>query len=225
MSRIATNLTGHPPSRGKCHHQRAFTVLELVVVICCLFILAAIVLPYVQRPRTHCRTNCTNNLKQIGLSFRTWALDKYPMQVSVTNGGAMEWTERGIASVSFEVMSNELSTPRALLCPADKTRTNAYSFSQGFNNNCISYFVGADAVDTYPQMFLCGDDNLLVNGAPVKRGLLTLRTNVSLAWSNARHVNQGNVALADGSVQQFSNLRLWQAFTNTGVATNRLIIP
>jgi competence protein ComGC len=214
---------------GTVTNPRAFTVLELLIVIVCLAIVAAIILTVFSRAKQRAgRISCTCNLKQIGLSFRTWALDnrdKYPMQILVTNGGAMEWAERGIASVCFEVMSNELSMPMVLFCPNDKTRTNAHSFSQGFNNTCISYFIGADALDIYPQMFLCGDDNLLVNGAPIKRGLVTLSTNQSLSWSATRHVYQGNIALADGSVQQFNNSRLWQAFTNTGVTTNRLILP
>jgi len=210
-------------------HLPAFTVLELVIGIACLFILAVIFLPTMTRPRApRCRLNCVNNLKQIGLSFRTWALDnqdKYPMQVSVTNGGAMELAERGIASICFQVMSNELSTPKVLNCPTDNARTNAISFSQGFDNSSVSYFIGADAVSTYPQMFLCGDDNLLSGRKPLKRGLVTVPTNAPLTWSAARHQYQGNVGLADGSVQQLSNSRLWEAFTNTGVATNRLILP
>jgi len=39
------------------------------------------------------------------------------------------------------------------------------------------------------------------------------------------HKNQGNVALADGSVQAFSSSRLQEVLSNTGVATNRLAMP
>src|SRR5436309_481291 len=95
------------------HAGGAFTLVELLIVVACLSILAAIILPGMAR-HSHCgmRMNCTNNLKQIGLAFRTWSLDnndKFPMQVSVTNGGAMEIVGTGTAFAAFQVMSNELS--------------------------------------------------------------------------------------------------------------------
>jgi prepilin-type processing-associated H-X9-DG protein len=84
-------------------------------------------------------------------------------------------------------------------------------------------------------MFLAGDDNLLVggqagyyggvNGAPVKPGLLSLWTNSPVAWADSRHRKQGNVGLADGSVQGFSSSKLAEGLRNTGVVTNRLVFP
>src|SRR2546428_12227388 len=96
--------------------QEAFTVIELLIVVSVLAILAAIILPGLARPWRHPgqQINCANNLKQVGLSFRTWALDngdKSPMQVSVTNGGTMELVGAGMTFMHFAVMSNELSTP------------------------------------------------------------------------------------------------------------------
>src|SRR6266536_2476803 len=206
----------------------AFTVIELLIVIACLGVLAALVVPAVARQGARrSRICCTCNRKQIGLAFRTWALDnggKYPTRVSIINGGAMEWVERGIASVHFQVMSNELSTPKVLLCPADAGRTNANSF-QTFNNSHLSYFVGAEAEDTNPQGLLSGDANLIIGGVAVKRGLLELGTNQSVGWSSTRHVLQGNVALADGSVQGVASTRLGALLIQTGLSTNRLLIP
>ena len=214
------------PSRTS--RAEAFTVIELLIVIACLGVLSALFLPALQRRSNRTsRINCTCNLKQIGLAFRTWALDnggKYPMQVSITNGGSMEKVETWIASVHFQVMSNELSTPKVLLCPADAGRTNADSF-QTFNNSHLSYFVGAEAEDTNPRGLLSGDDNLLIGGVAVKSGLLELGTNQSVGWSSTRHVLQGNVALADGSVQQFGSTRLRSLLIQTGLSTNRLLIP
>ena len=149
----------------------------------------------------------------------------------------MELVGNGVVFAHFMVMSNELSTPKVLICPQqkDKSIVSATTFDRSAsgqanripftNDNNVSYFVGVDAADTYPQMFLSGDDNLLINRVPLKHGLVMMGTNLPVTWSAARHVNQGNIALADGSVQQFNNLRLWQAMTNTGIATNRLLIP
>jgi len=54
------------------------------------------------------RIACLNNLKQIGLSYSAWAGDhngKFPMDVSVTNGGVMELAATGNVAAVFQVMS------------------------------------------------------------------------------------------------------------------------
>jgi prepilin-type N-terminal cleavage/methylation domain-containing protein len=97
---------------------RAMTIVEVIVVLAVLAILAAMFLPQLVRFRPpHSQPFCVNNLKQVGLSFRIWAgdnNDKYPAQVSVTNGGAMELCAQGNPFPIFLVMSNELSTPELL---------------------------------------------------------------------------------------------------------------
>src|SRR5207302_2405662 len=173
------------------------------------------------------RVSCTCNLKQIGLSFRTWSLDhydQYPMQTPLTNGGLMEITSTAPAYVYFQVMSNELSTPKIVVCPADKNRRPATNFGVGFSNTNLSYFVGLSANEAYPQMFLSGDRNL-TNGLPIRYGFLDLVTNVPAGWTHELHRGQGNIGLADGSVQQFNAPRLRDAITNTGDTTNRLAMP
>src|SRR2546428_11389285 len=125
-----------PRKADRKHTPEAFTVFELLIVVACLSILAAIILPGMARQNCAVaqRINCTNNLKQMGLAFRTWALDhndQLPMQVSVTNGGAMEIVATGTAFTVFQVMSNELSTPKILFCPEenDPKRISAVTFS------------------------------------------------------------------------------------------------
>ena len=202
---------------------------DLIVFVGCLAFLAALVVypAMLRSAKRSKRISCTCNLKQIGLSFRTWALDcgdGYPMRRSVTNGGTMETISSGLAFYHFQVMSNELASPRVLVCPADKSRKSATNFITLRNGN-VSYFVGLDATDTNPNMFLAGDDSLLVNGSPPRPGLVNLATNTPIAWSKSRHQGQGNIALADGSVQQFSTSRLAEALANTGSITNRILLP
>jgi hypothetical protein len=189
-----------------------------------LFIMASLHRAPVARSK---RINCTNNLKQIGLAFRTWALDhndKYPAQVSSTNGGSLQLLASGVASSHFRPLSNELSTPKIMVCPADTRRKVATKFGVGFDDQHLSYFVGVDASPTNSQMFLAGDRNM-TNGDSVKRPFLNLTTNELAGWTDDLHVLQGNVGLADGSVQQFSKARLREAIGFTGMATNRLVMP
>jgi hypothetical protein len=83
------------------------------------------------------KVNCVNNLKQIGLAVRTWAIDNggpYSFNVSTNAGGTLEFCARGRdgfdsnAAIHFQVMSNELSTPRLLVCPRDRSRHVAVDF-------------------------------------------------------------------------------------------------
>ena len=80
----------------------------------------------------------------------------------------------------FGCLSNELSTPNALFCPAENEirlpgRVPATTFasvvapgSSGvpfMNDLNVSYFVGVDAAETNPRGFLAGDHNLGSDGA------------------------------------------------------------
>lgn len=202
-------------------------MIELMIVLVVLGVAALVILPGIvdRHPYRAVRINCVNNLKQIGLAYRTWALDrndKYPMELSVTNGGTME--AASLAFITFRVLSNELSTPKILVCPADKKRSPATDFQAGFNNLQISYFVGMDASTTNSSMFLSGDRNI-TNASRVARGVMNLTTNDPAGWTDEMHERQGNVGLADGSVQLLSRTRLCEALQYTGDPRNRLAMP
>jgi competence protein ComGC len=211
---------------------RGFVFTELLVVICViavLLVVLALLLPALATAKRNPRGPwCVGYLKEISLGATMWANDnndKFPMQVSVTNGGAMELAVAGDVAGIFRVMSNELSPPKILVCPQDTSRHYATNFTTDFNNQKISYFVGLDAEKKYPQMILSGDDNLAVNGVRVRPGILNLWTNASVGWTKERHGVAGNIALVDGSAQQTTASTLQSALANTGVATNRLVIP
>ena len=181
------------PSRN--HPARAFTLVELLLVLAVLLFLAALFLPGFARAKARSgRMNCRSNLMMVGLAFRTWALDyndNYPMTVSVTNGGTMELVISGMVFNHFLVMSNELSTPKNLVCPNEtgSKRAVANTFQNKVpdaltipltNDNQVSYFVGVDADSSRPWMWLAGDRNLAFDGVPAKPGLHAVSTNSAI---------------------------------------------
>jgi len=202
-------------------------MVELLVVVSVIALLMIVLLGLADPQRRARRINCVNNIRQIELAFKTWSTDqsdRSPMQKPMKEGGTLELITNGLVYVHLQVMSNELSAPKLVVCPSDKAKTVAESFAPGrFDNGNVSYFVGVDASDTYPQMILLGDRNLTSNDVPVKPGLVSFATNSPLSWTEEIHVGQGNIGLADGSVQQVSPEKLQLRLLGNG--TNRWVVP
>ena len=204
-------------------------MVEIIAVLAVVALLGVMLLPWQQREKARAqRINCANQLKSVSLAFRLWSADssdRYPVQVELSRGGAMELIQTGYVAGVFLAMSNEVSTPKILWCLADRRRGIAASFSNGLGNSNVSYFIGVDASETRPQMLLLGDDNFQIEGKPVTPGVLTLGTNAAVSWSTARHNQQGNIALADGSVHTLSSSKLRESLSWGGTNVIRLAFP
>ena len=211
-----------------CQFQLAFSFIDLVAaifgVLAVVFVLVQVMMVKGPRPQ---RITCINNLKQAGLSFKTWEIDNgdlLPMAVSITNGGSMECIEQGLVFPHFQVMSNELSTPKVLRCPEDRSFQPATNFTTDLDNSKLSYFVGLDAGDNSPSSILAGDKNLL-NAKTSSNRLMTLTSKSSLGWTRALHSKKGNVLFADGSVREVGNRETPAVIEALGTRTNRLAVP
>jgi prepilin-type N-terminal cleavage/methylation domain-containing protein len=158
----------------------------------------------------------------------------------------------GVFSMFF-VMSNELNTPKILFCPSeyDQTRSQSTTFmgtmmptvpagmSFYLKDHNTSYFIGVDADDNYPQMFLAGDHNLgwLNNGVDPVAGQIfgeglgyatSVGTNFDeppnvkaaatswVGWGDNQHIKLGNIAFTDSSVQTLNRSALQDACRSTG---------
>jgi prepilin-type N-terminal cleavage/methylation domain-containing protein len=98
---------------------RRFTLIELLVVIAIIAILAAILLPALQSAKENAnKTNCTTNLKQLGLASRIYT-DEFGEKF------CLAYNESGFGfPVTLETYMKE---PQTYTCPTDRDPYPVYS--------------------------------------------------------------------------------------------------
>jgi len=220
------------PRRSNQRNQ-ALTLVEVAVIITIVVFLGACYLSVLSAAHKGTKEiNCLNNLHEIGVAHQQWVNDNNPFPLlSSTDNRLGRSAHHDGAYVLWQAMSNQLNTPKILVCPADRKRTVATNFTSGFGNANISYFLNAVAKNDL-QTILDGDANLIVDGVPVQSGIFNVWTNNRVGWTKERNHGMGqawgncvgNIGMADGSLQEVTSNTLNSVFA-ASPATNRLVFP
>ncbi len=205
------------------------TLFELLLVIVVIAILGGLLLPVFHRGDKSTRVACINNLKQVTLGEIVWANDHgheaLPAQLSTNVGGFQEIALQAGLVRYYTLLSNELSSPRILVCPSDRWRpVDEFAL---LTTNHLSYFLNVDAgLDTNMTVVFHGDRQ--IEFSPRARGqLVTLATDTTMRWAKDVHSSGiGNISHADGSVESVSNgTAIEEVFHASKSARHRLVFP
>jgi prepilin-type N-terminal cleavage/methylation domain-containing protein/prepilin-type processing-associated H-X9-DG protein len=140
--------------------RRGFTLIELLVVIAIIAVLIALLLPAVQAAREAARrSQCINNLKQIGLGLHNYhsTNNSFPM-------GATQSPKSGAGDINNTWSSWSV---QAQLLPFVEQAPlyAACNFQWGMNPfNDVCYFQSSTAATTVINVFICPSDSNSLRG-------------------------------------------------------------
>lgn len=128
-------------------HSSGFTLIELLIVVAVIATLAAILMPTITLMRNQARiTQCTGNLRQIGLALQAYATsngDTYPPNVNSADPGQYWYDMRRAGRFLGDNLQTAMGTPGGaiLTCPADSGAERSYSMNIWASGKIDTYYL------------------------------------------------------------------------------------